>query len=70
MKLRTTDQIHISAVSPDTLRPHTEFDVSDAFGKDLLAQHPSRLVAVKTERAPKNKAEAPPANKSTTRRKT
>ena len=69
MKLRARDQIHISSVQADSIRPGQEFEVSDAAGDDLLTAHPTRLErvsapAAKSEPAPKNKAEAKPANKT------
>ncbi|QTH21990.1 hypothetical protein HRJ34_00150 [Rhizorhabdus wittichii] len=46
MKLKATDQIHISAVSSDTLKPGTEFDVSDAMGEELLNKRPDAVAFV------------------------
>lgn len=46
MKLRAIDQIHISAVKSDTLRPGEEFEVSNAAGAALLRAHPGRLKQV------------------------
>lgn len=43
MKLRATDQIHISAISSDTLKPGAEFDVSDAMGEELLKKRPDAI---------------------------
>lgn len=74
MKLRATDQISISAVKADSLRPGEEFDVSDAYGRELLEKHSSRVervereAAEKAEAAPKNKAETPTPNKSDQRK--
>lgn len=59
MKLYATDQISISAVQPDSLRPGQPFEVSDDLGKELLAKAP---LAVSTE-APKAKAGPTPKNK-------
>lgn len=70
MKLQALDQIHISAVKPDALRPGEKFEVSDDLGRELLAKHPRTFVAIggvagKSERAPMNKAEpGAPSNKS------
>lgn len=80
MKIITNDQIHISAVQNDTLRPGQEFIVSDSLGNQLLQAHPYTLrktgndqpapaaeygpVIAKAEPAPKNKAERKPKNKS------
>lgn len=79
MKLKALDQISISAVKADSLRPGEEFTVSDAFGVVLVRQHPNIFAVVdhaeteiseKAESAPANKAEgAAPANKAVTGRK-
>lgn len=71
MKLRALDQIHISSVKTDSLRPGEEFEVTDDLGSQLVKQHPSKfdvLEAAKAEKAepsaPKNKAEKKaPSNK-------
>lgn len=76
MKLQALDQINVSAVKADSLRPHEEFEVSDALGAELLAKHPAkfRLIAAspveaeKAETAPKNKALKPPRNKAAPKR--
>jgi hypothetical protein len=69
MRLRARDQIHISSVQADSIRPGQEFEVSDAAGNELLKAHPARLErvgapAANAEPAPKNKAETKPANKT------
>lgn len=77
MKLRATDQLHVSAVRADSLRPGDEFEVSDTLGEELLKKHANRVQRVeggepdaaesgeKAETAPQNKAEgAAPANKA------
>jgi len=76
MKLKALDQVHVSSVKPDSLRPGEEFEVSDEVGKSLLKAHPQKFqqvgqqVSEKAEAAPKNKAEgAAPANKAKTQRK-
>lgn len=73
MRLKALDQIHLSAVRPDSLRAGEEFDVSDALGDDLMQKHPTLFehvgaTAAKAAPAPINKADAPPANKSTLKR--
>lgn len=72
MKLRATDQISISAVKADSLRPGEEFEVSEALGSELLNRHPARFVRLDAEEkaapAPLNKAEPAPANKATRKR--
>lgn len=80
MKLKALDQISISAVKADSLRPGEEFTVSKAFGDDLLRQHPTKFAVIgeaeieasaKAEPPVQNKAEgAAPANKAITGRKT
>lgn len=70
MKLKAIDQLHVSSVKPDSLRPGEEFEVSDAAGKELLKTGKVARVetvdaaAAKSEPAPENKAEKPPANKA------
>lgn len=71
MKLYATDQVSISSVQADTLRPGQEFEVSDEFGKELLAKLPGAISkdppsAQKAAPAPKNKAQPRPANKAKT----
>lgn len=72
MKLKALDQIHVSSVKPDSLRPKEEFEVSDELGNELLKKHPGGFerLETKAEPAPLNKAEpAAPANKAITGRK-
>ncbi|KKB12371.1 hypothetical protein VE25_07405 [Devosia geojensis] len=68
MKLYAIDQVSISSVKADTLRPGEPFEVSDAFGKELLERLPHAVSDQppkgKAEPRPKNKMEAPPANKA------
>lgn len=77
MRLKALDQIHVSAVQADSLRPNQEFDVSDAAGADLMKAHPGKFeqldepeptsAAEKAEPPVKNKDEgAPSKNKSAT----
>jgi hypothetical protein len=76
MKLRAKDQLHVSSVQADSLRPGKEFEVSSAAGKELLKAHPNALEEVsndepeaeKAEAKPQNKAEDAPANKAVTRK--
>jgi hypothetical protein len=72
MKLKALDQLHVSAVKPDSLRPGEEFEVSDELGSELLTKHPAkflRLDAQAKPRAPrkmtgtKPKAAKPRSNK-------
>lgn len=78
MKLKALDQISISSVKSDSLRPNEEFVVSKSFGEELISRHPTKFAVVdqadadetKAEPAPDNKAEpAAPANKAVTSRK-
>lgn len=71
MKLKATDQIHISSVSSDTLAPGTEFSVSDDAGKELLKKRPDAVEYVgeddpapEPERKEDAKMETPLANKA------
>jgi hypothetical protein len=41
MKLEALDQVHLSAVSRDSIRAGQSFEVSDAAGEDLLKRHPT-----------------------------
>lgn len=80
MKLKALDQISISSVKADSLRPGDVFIVSKPLGDELLKLHPKTFAVVdevesekseKAEPAPDNKAEdAAPANKAITGRKT
>jgi hypothetical protein len=66
MKFKVIDQIHISALSADTLRPGQEIDVADAAeARRLLKLHPTALQPAEGARAL-----PAPANKSDNRRKT
>jgi hypothetical protein len=65
MKLKVLEQIHVSAVSSETLRRGQEIEVSDASGEDLLKHHPDKFErATKKKAAPQNKQAPAPANKS------
>jgi hypothetical protein len=43
MKLRALDQVHISSVQADSLRPGQEFEVSDDLGTKMLKSLPGQL---------------------------
>lgn len=68
MRLRAHDQINISAVKSESLRPGEEFEISDTAGAELLKAHPGLFeeiaAAEKAEPAPSNKAEPAPDNKA------
>lgn len=75
MRLKALDQIHVSAVQADSLRPQQQFDVSDAAGEELMKAHPGKFEQVADEPAPAEKAApavrnkdegAPSKNKSAT----
>jgi hypothetical protein len=61
MKLYVVDQVSISSVQADTLKPGQSFEVSDARGEELLKALPHALS--KAAPKPANKAETPPKNK-------
>ncbi|QUS39551.1 hypothetical protein RPMA_12420 [Tardiphaga alba] len=84
MKLAALDQVSVSSVKADSLRPGEEFHVSDTYGEELLTKHPDKFRKVdgsqpepaaeiapiaKSEPAPQNKAEDAPANKADHRKK-
>lgn len=84
MKLSALDQVSVSSVKADSLRPGEEFTVSDAYGGELLTKHPDKFRRVddsqpetagetapiaKAEPTPLNKAEGAPANKADHRKK-
>lgn len=60
MKLYAIDQVSISSVKSDTLKPGEGFVVSEAYGAELLSKLPH---AVSKKRPPKAKAEKSPPNK-------
>jgi hypothetical protein len=79
MRLAAIDQVSVTSVKADSLRPGEEFTVSDAYGEDLITKHPDKFRKVaddqpeakempapiaKAEPAPLNKAEDAPANKA------
>lgn len=49
MKLKALDQIHISSVKADSLKPGDEFSVSAALGDELLKKHPGKFVNLDAE---------------------
>jgi hypothetical protein len=72
MKLEALDQVHISAVSRDSIRAGQSFEVSDAAGEDLLKRHPTlfrklgedstvSIPARPVESLTRNAADKPPA---------
>lgn len=68
MKLKVRDQLHLSALGPDTMGKGHEFEVSDDVGADLMKRglaDPVEVTAAKAEAPPLNKAmRAAPANKA------
>lgn len=80
MRLKVIDQIHISSIRPDSLRPGDEIGVTGEEGLVLLAAHPDKFERVpdsgadhvhaeKAEQPPLNKMSAPLANKASAKRK-
>ena len=80
MKLKVTDQIHVSWVQADSLRPGDMIGITPEQGEALLKAHPDKFEKVagsdedhvhaeKAEAAPISKMEAAPANKSAPKRK-
>lgn len=84
MRLKVIDQIQVTAVQADVLKPGQEIAVSAALGGELLKRLPRSfeelndaasdedvaMTAEKSSPAPDNKAEpAAPANKATAPRK-
>lgn len=73
MKLRARDQVHVSSVRADSLRPGEEFEVGDAVGEELMQRHPGLFERLdegaeeKAEPAPKNKAAPRGRNKTSDR---
>ena len=63
MKLRALDQVHVSSVQADSLRPGQEFEVSDALGAQMLKSLPGRLERV-AEHQPSEKSEQDHPNKA------
>ncbi|MFN3584842.1 hypothetical protein [Phenylobacterium sp.] len=76
MKLMALDQIHVSAVQSDSLRPGKQFEVSDELGSQLLTKHPQVFQRLdkpkaaakprpmaKVARKPRNKAKPASAEK-------
>ncbi|MFC0243668.1 hypothetical protein [Rhodopseudomonas telluris] len=70
MQLQAHQQIAVSAVKADSIRPGEIFEINDALGADLLKAHPEKFTrldaddASKAEPAPQNKAERQPSNKA------
>lgn len=66
MKLKVLDQILISSVQSDTLRPNEQIEVSDELGATLLERHPAvfeQVAEAKDAPAPANKMAKSPKNK-------
>jgi len=75
MKLRALDQVHVSSVQADSLRPGQEFEVSDTLGQQMLKSLPGRVerVEMPAEKAaqehPNKAVSAAPANKAASKGK-
>ncbi len=70
VKMKAVDQLFVSSVSPDTMAPGQEFEVSTSVADDLEARGLAKRVGgskkeeAKAETAaPENKMEPEPANK-------
>ena len=61
MKLKALDQVHVSAVKSDSLRPGEEFVVSDSVGEELLKAHPGKFQKL-GDAQPEAKPESAPIN--------
>lgn len=70
MKLQVKDQIVVSSVQPDMLRPGQVIEVDEAQAQELLTKRPDAFVALSSDGKRKAKADVAPANKADTRRKT
>ena len=66
MKLKVTDQIHVSFIQADSLRPGQVIEVTDEQGANLLKAHPGTFKAAVAD---ENKMEAAPANKAAGKQK-
>jgi chaperone required for assembly of F1-ATPase len=66
MKMKALDQVSISSVKADTLRPGEEFEVSDALGTELEKKELAVRVDGATKKAPtpRNKKAPAPQNKA------
>lgn len=71
MKLKAKDQLHISSVRADSLRPGEEFEVSDPIGRDLVKRGlatkvsgPKKGASSKKAQAADNKKAPSPDNKA------
>lgn len=65
MKVKVTDQLHISSVRADSIRAGETIEVSDDVGNDLV----KRGLATKIAAAPPNKARQTSRNKAGGRRR-
>jgi len=63
MKIKLTDQLHVSEVSSDTLPAGTEITVSDATGNSLVDRGLATKVGAKAAATPRNKAAPASRNK-------
>lgn len=65
IRMRALDQLHVSSVQADTIRPGEEFETTTAEAERLAAQGLAERVEEKADPAPANKArKAAPANKA------
>lgn len=64
MKLRALDQVHVSSVQADSLRPGQEFEVSDVLGEQMMKSLPGRVERVDEADEPAKKAQSDHPNKA------
>jgi hypothetical protein len=65
VRMRATDQLHVSTVKADSLLPGEEFEVSSGLAEDLEKRGlPVERIGEKAEPAPENKKAPAPTNKA------
>jgi len=65
MKVKLTDQLHISEISSDTIAADTVIDVTDETGESLVSRGlATKVGGAKVAPAPNNKKAAEPKNKA------
>lgn len=62
--LKVTEQIAVSAIRAETLRPGEIVEVAETLANELLASRPDAFEAVKAAPRARNKAAPEPSNKS------
>lgn len=66
MKVKALDQLHVSSVKAETIRPDEEFELGDAEAKSLAERGLVKIIGAgaKAAAAPENKMEKAPENKA------